>query len=281
MNTAAADAIKSGVDDTLVPALEDTSKAVGQAIDSVDKGGQAVIKNATESEAAATKGFEAIKSTSSDLRTGTGDATQGLTSTGSRIDAILNPEAAETDSVADLREMSTKEPSQGWSAYKDLSPKAKSLSRKIDENGVVDIKPGEVNTGHLAELTKSSGTEYGVLQGPSGDLKLIQGEPTRTRIPPDLRSQGYDFVLHTHPEYTKPGVLTDLDKAMGKPNSMTKDLLARADGSATHTEAVVNLQGDVTYFNHDGILDDPPAGTQLPGSPINSRGFVVPVPTGR
>jgi hypothetical protein len=51
--------------------------------------------------------------------------------------------------------------------------------------------------------------------------------------------------------------------------------LYRADGSDTHVEAVVNQRGDITYFDHTGIL--PTSGGTFPGGPVNSRGFIVPV----
>lgn len=163
----------------------------------------------------------------------------------------------------------------GWKAFGELSPKGKSLVRALEENPVVDIKPGELGTKHMAELTRYFKGEVGVLQGPKGDLKLVLGEETRTTIPADLREQGYKFAVHTHPEDRIPGELTEMDRLRGLRNSMEKDLEMRRNSGDTHIEAVVNRRGDVTYFDHTGILSAPNG--PLPGGPINPLGFIVPV----
>jgi hypothetical protein len=56
---------------------------------------------------------------------------------------------------------------------------------------------------------------------------------------------------------------------------MDYDLRARANGTDTRIDAVVNRPGDVTYFAHTGIL--PALDGWLSGGPINHLGFVVPV----
>jgi hypothetical protein len=173
------------------------------------------------------------------------------------------------------RAMSSKVPTMGWKAFRELTPKARNLTRALEQDGVKDIRPGEVGTTHLAELTRYTRGEVAVVQGPAGDLKLIKGQPTITTIPDELLAKGYRFTVHTHPEDRIPGEHTDLDRARGIRNSMTGDLTARANGTARHIEAVVNRKGEVTYFDHTGILSL--GGTSLPGGPINHLGFVVPV----
>jgi hypothetical protein len=184
-------------------------------------------------------------------------------------DGTPNPE------LDSARKMSGQDPPLGRKVYNELSPKAKDLVRKLkQDDGVLDIKPGEVNTRHLAELTKASGTEYGIIQGLDGDLKLIQGDELHTSVPDDLYAQGYRFAVHSHPEDRIPGDFTEIDRQRGLRNSMESDLSSRANGQSTHIEAVVNRLGQVTYFDHTGILSL--NGEPMASGPINYLGFVVP-----
>jgi hypothetical protein len=187
----------------------------------------------------------------------------------------LSHEGGDGSVLDDTRQMATETPSMGWKSYNELSPKSKSLARALDRDGTVDIGPGEVSTKNLAELTRGYNGEVAVIQGPSGDLRLIRGSATSTKIPDDLARQGYTFTVHTHPEDRVPGEYTDLDRARGLRNSMQYDLASRANGAATHIEAVINRLGDVTHFDHTGILSTTQG--SLPGGPINHLGFVVPV----
>jgi hypothetical protein len=202
----------------------------------------------------------------------------GESSSGDAGDILrrLSGESGDGDAALDdTRQMATETPSMGWKNYNDLSPKSKRLVRALDRDGVVDVAPGEVGTKNLAELTRGYDGEVAVIQGPTGDLKLIRGEATSTKIPDDLARQGYKFTVHTHPEDRIPGELTDLDKARGLRSSMEYDLRSRANGTSTHIEAVVNRLGDVTHFDQTGILSAP--GSSLTGGPINHLGFVMPV----
>jgi hypothetical protein len=182
--------------------------------------------------------------------------------------------AADADR-SDVRQMATEIPGTGWRAYSELSPTSKSLVRALEKDRVVGLRPGEVGTEHLAELTRYFNGEVAVIQGPAGDLKLLRGEADFTRIPAELWRQDYAFTIHTHPEDRIPGEFTELDKARGLPNGMVHDLSERANGIDTHIEAVVNRLGDVTYFDHMGILPAPDG--WLSGGPINHLGLVIPV----
>lgn len=174
-----------------------------------------------------------------------------------------------------VREMSSREPSMDPRAYKKLSPKARHLARKLAEGGgVLDVRPGEVHTRHLAEMTRGFEREYAIIQGPGGDLKLIRGDEYQTVIPTGLFDRGYRFVVYSHPEDRIPGDFTELDKIRGRRNSMEGDLSGRARGQSTHIEAVVNKHGQVTYFDHTGILSL--GGEPMENGPVNYLGFVVP-----
>lgn len=273
MSAQIAQAMEKGVQETLVPAIQDTEKALTGAFHSVADGAEKVAGSAQRTESEVLAKIEAVSSrdAGSTVEAGSGSGREALKS---RLGSILDPEAA---GGQDVREMATETPGQGWKAYNELSPKAKNLARRIEKDGVVSIGPGEVGAGHLGELTGYFKTEVAVGQNAAGDLKLFQGEEVRTVMPPELRAQGYEFTVHTHPEDARPGELTEIDKLMGKSNSMAKDLDYRARGTATHIEAVVNRQGDFTFFDHTGILPTEP-GRSLPGGPINGHGFVVPVP---
>jgi len=60
----------------------------------------------------------------------------------------------------------------------------------------------------------------------------------------------------------------------GVANSMRFDLDTKV---SRHLEAVVSRDGNVTFFDHNGIREVP-QGEYPPGGPINDLGFVVPVP---
>jgi hypothetical protein len=161
----------------------------------------------------------------------------------------------------------------GEVAYRDLTPKARQLARALDD-GPVNIRPGEVLASHLAELQRYHDVEVAVVQNPAGDLKLILGEERRTVIPRELRDQGYQFTVHTHPENGFPGERPD------GANSMSKDL----DNKRTpHVEVVISQTGHATYFQYRGgeraEIIYPPAGAEfLPGGPIGRGGFIGRVP---
>jgi hypothetical protein len=97
---------------------------------------------------------------------------------------------------SDVRKMATEIPGKGWRIYNELSPKSKSLVRALEKDRVVDLRPGEVGTKHLGGLTRYFDGEVGVIQGPAGDLKLLAGEATSTKIPSELSQQGYKFAVH-------------------------------------------------------------------------------------
>ncbi|CCB75731.1 protein of unknown function [Streptantibioticus cattleyicolor NRRL 8057 = DSM 46488] len=171
----------------------------------------------------------------------------------------------------------------GQITYGDLSPKAKQLARAL-ENGPVTIGPGEVSASHLAELQKFNSVEHAAIQGPDGDLRLIQGEQARTVIPRELGRQGYRFIVHTHPEDRLPGPLSDWEKdhgvgyRLGIPDdeygSMKTDMTYKR---APHLEAVISRNGEIRFFDDRRIHALPP-GEYPVGGPVNDRGYIVPVP---
>ncbi|MET9223818.1 putative T7SS-secreted protein [Streptomyces sp. NPDC088197] len=161
----------------------------------------------------------------------------------------------------------------GTIPFRDLSPKAKQLVKAL-EDGHIQIRPAEVNVTHLAELQKFAGVEHAIVQGPGGELRLFRGTEIGSSIPKDLRGRGYKFTVHTHPEDRIPGPPTDIERARGMRNSMQFDLDNKA---SRHVEAVVSRDGNVTFFDHNGIIDVP-QGQYPPGGPMNDRGYVVRVP---
>ena len=123
---------------------------------------------------------------------------------------------------------------------------------------------------HLADITSHVEKELGILQNADGDLKLILGKGTKTSLPKWLEKQGYDFVLHTHPEPSMPGV-----RDLSGRHSMAGDLLKKADEGTHHVEAVVSQNGDVRFFDHNGFVDPPEGKKYVPSGPVNDWGHIV------
>ncbi|MGV9409180.1 zeta toxin family protein [Nocardia sp. NPDC003693] len=163
----------------------------------------------------------------------------------------------------------------GQITFGELSPKAKQLVNALAENPHIPIRAGEVSISHLAELQQFAGAEHAIVQNRNGDLRLFRGEATRTRIPPDLAGD-YVFTVHTHPEDRMPGPPSEHELRLGThtTNSMHFDLRSK---DSPHTEAVVSRDGQVRFFNNEGVFDLP-AGVHPKNGPINDRGYVVPVP---
>ncbi|MFE6862798.1 GH-E family nuclease [Nocardia sp. NPDC057668] len=161
----------------------------------------------------------------------------------------------------------------GQISFGELSPKAKQLVNALAQNEHIPIRAGEVSVSHLAELQQFSGVEHAIVQNRNGDLRLFRGKETTSSIPLDLRGE-YMFVVHTHPEDRTPGPPSEAERRLGhNTDSMWKDL---DNKRSPHTEVVVSRDGQVRFFNNEGLLDVPPG--QVPaGGPINDRGYVVPV----
>ncbi|GAB2914900.1 putative T7SS-secreted protein [Streptomyces mayteni] len=162
----------------------------------------------------------------------------------------------------------------GQIRYGDLTPKARNLVRRLEGEGHIRIRAGEVNVSHLAELQRFSGVEHAIIQNPAGELRMFRGTEVTSAIPRDLRGQGYDFIAHTHPEDRLPGPPTDIERYQGISNSMTRDL---ENKFSSHVEVVVSRNDNMRFFDGDGILDIP-AGDLPANGPVNDRGFIVPVP---
>lgn len=160
----------------------------------------------------------------------------------------------------------------GTIPYRALSPKARQLARALTK-GPVRISPNEVNISHMAELQKFHGVEHAVVQNPAGEMRLFQGDQVTTIIPRELRDEGYKFTVHTHPEDRIPGPPDDLEAARGMKNSMSRDL---ENKRTPHMEAVISRDGNVRFFDNNGVLELP-QGTYPPGGPISDRGGIVPV----
>lgn len=272
-------AIFIGLRNDAQQAFPDIAKQMGRFVDNTADGAEKGLAAHAVNESEITGSFTRItrREASASLST-SAHSTARETSSGKVTDILRQLSGESGDARAaldDTRQMATETPAMGWKSYNELSPKSRSLARALDRDTVADIGPGEVRTKHLAELTRGYNGEVAVVQGPSGDLKLIRGTAISTKIPDDLAQQGYRFTIHTHPEDRIPGELTDLDKARGLRSSMEFDLASRANGTATHIEAVVNRLGDITYFDHTGIL--PAIDGPLAGGPINHLGFAVPI----
>ncbi|WP_433562647.1 toxin glutamine deamidase domain-containing protein [Nocardia sp. CA-151230] len=140
-----------------------------------------------------------------------------------------------------------------------LSLKAQELTAQLAVAEHIEIRPGEVSVEHLGELQRHSGLEHAIVQGPNGELRLFRGSEISSTIPESLRD-GYEYVVHSHPET---GLPTDA--------SMHLDVLYK---TTSHIEAVISSDGQVRFFDENGVL---PSETLPQGSPINRQGFVVPV----
>ncbi|WP_330306595.1 MULTISPECIES: putative T7SS-secreted protein [unclassified Streptomyces] len=161
----------------------------------------------------------------------------------------------------------------GTIPYRALSPKARQLAKSLSR-GPVRISPNEVNISHMAELQKFHGVEHAVVQNAAGELRLFQGTEITTRIPDELAGDGYKFVAHTHPEDRIPGPPDDMEAARNIKNSMSRDL---DNKSTPHTEVVISRDGNLRFFDNNGVLDLP-QGTYPAGGPVSDRGGIIPVP---
>lgn len=131
---------------------------------------------------------------------------------------------------------------------RDVSPEGRHVIRQLEKNGSVRVS--EISPEALVEASKWFGKEVAVVQSPAGKLRIVLGEVdgilTRQIKPGEV------FVVHTHPVMTtdKSHFKTDLQNA------------------GVHTEAVIDWNGQVTYFNKGGILN--------PVSPLDGR-TVLPI----
>jgi len=160
----------------------------------------------------------------------------------------------------------------GTIPYRALSPKARQLAKSLSR-GPVRISPNEVNISHMAELQKFHGVEHAVVQNAAGELRLFQGTEITTRIPDELAGDGYKFIAHTHPEDRIPGPPDDMEAARNIKNSMSRDL---DNKSTPHTEVVISRDGNLRFFDNNGVLDLP-QGTYPSGGPVSDRGGIIPV----
>ncbi|MFF4347741.1 putative T7SS-secreted protein [Streptomyces sp. NPDC001530] len=159
----------------------------------------------------------------------------------------------------------------GTIPYRALSPKARQLAKALTR-GPVRIGPNEVHISHMAELQKFHGVEHAVAQNPAGEMRLFQGDEVTTMMPKELRDEGYKFTVHTHPEDRIPGPPDELEAARGTKNSMSRDL---ENKRSPHMEVVISRDGNLRFFDNNGVLDLP-QGTYPPGGPISDRGGIVP-----
>ncbi|MBZ6079559.1 hypothetical protein KVH15_00700 [Streptomyces olivaceus] len=160
----------------------------------------------------------------------------------------------------------------GTIPYRALTPKARQLARGLTK-GPVHISPNEVNISHMSELQQFHGVEHAVVQNHAGQMRLFQGDEVTTIVPKELRDEGYKFTVHTHPEDRLPGPPDEMEAARGMKNSMSRDL---DNKRSPHMEAVISRDGQVRFFDNNGVLDLP-QGTYPPGGPIGERGGIVPV----
>ncbi|MDI2128509.1 hypothetical protein [Yinghuangia seranimata] len=166
-------------------------------------------------------------------------------------------------------------------SWGDLSPKSKALYRNLlDGRDAMQpglhtpVARGEVNVSHLAELQSYAPHEFAIVQNQAGDMRILTGHDTYTNLPPELKADGYKFILHTHPEDTVPGA----QSPYGGPHSMRQDLRSKAKEASDHVEAVINRNGQYTYFDKNGFVDLPPGSDYHPLGPIDANGHIVPVP---
>ena len=114
-----------------------------------------------------------------------------------------------------------------------MSPSARHVIRQLEAKGWVRV--AEILPSDLVEISKWFGKEIGVVQSPYGNLRVILGQ--KNGVATKQLRKGEVFVVHTHPVLSSVKGHFDLDI----PNA------------GTHTEAVVDWSGQITYFNHGGI----------------------------
>lgn len=119
------------------------------------------------------------------------------------------------------------------SSFAEMSDKARHVVRQLEGKGWVRVS--EIRPDELAEVSRWFGVEVAVVQAPYGKLRVVLGH--RTGILTDDIRAGEVFIMHTHPVMTT------------RADHFNVDLSA----AGKHVEAVVDWNGQVTYFSKSGI----------------------------
>ena len=119
---------------------------------------------------------------------------------------------------------------------RDLSPRARSLVRKIEQQGFVRVD--EIAKDDLVAISKWFNREIGVLQSPYGRLRIVLG--SRTGVLTKQIREGEVFVAHTHPVF----------------QSKSGHFKADLPNAAWNREAVIDWDGMVTVFSEAGIKNE-------------------------
>lgn len=132
--------------------------------------------------------------------------------------------------------------------FADLSSGAARLVRKLANGGRTFVGAG-VRVADLQAASRFLNRELGIAIDRSGRLVAVAGK--RGEV---VFRRSDTVVAHTHPVRTT------------APAHLTRDILHATD----RVEVVIDWSGEVTHFNHTGILPNPPR------SPINSFGYITP-----
>jgi uncharacterized Zn-binding protein involved in type VI secretion len=108
-----------------------------------------------------------------------------------------------------------------------------------------------INAGELLALTRATGHEWGVVVQHDGQLALIHGGPGTVPI-----QAGDHLLVHTHPVVPgAPGT------GVAMPSGATGDMGNAADNARidgwNHPAAVMGHDGNVRYYDQNGVVPDP------------------------
>jgi uncharacterized Zn-binding protein involved in type VI secretion len=135
-----------------------------------------------------------------------------------------------------------------------LSPWAESVADSLPTGGRVPIR--EVNAAELAAMTRTTGDEFAVVVDEAGQLQLVRGTPE------DVPLQAGDHLLvHTHP----PGDIASPSNA-----DLSNAAFNQQHYGWDHPQAVIGPDGNVRYYDQNGIINNPNSAMV----PVDSNGNI-------
>lgn len=127
--------------------------------------------------------------------------------------------------------------------------------RLLIAGGRIDL-PNGITAGELAALTNATGREFGVVVN-GGRLQLVAG--AADHVPVEAAD---NVIVHTHPD---PHYTYGADISQGDVDRAAYDA---AQHRWDHPRAVVDSEGNVHHYDHNGIVDQPAL------SPIQQNGRI-------
>jgi hypothetical protein len=144
------------------------------------------------------------------------------------------------------------------------SPRVAVLARDVAPGGRQVIS--EINAGELRALTAATGHEWAVVVQRDGQLALIHGTP----VDVPLRN-GDQLLVHTHPPGSTAMPSSPGNTMSPSGGSDTANAAYNAQHYGwDHPQAVVGQDGNVRFYDQNGVVSDP--GSRM--LPIDQNGNI-------